>query len=85
LRRSNREHGGVRRFWGDKEEIGRVVHRPGGAVHARRVFDYEETAEDDDEAGYRFGIHAFQPGEHVSIRDEDGALHTFQVVTVEAV
>jgi hypothetical protein len=54
-------------------------------VHARRVFDYEETAEDDDEAGYRFGIHAFQPGEHVSIRDEDGALHTFQVVTVEAV
>ena len=39
--------------------------------------------EDDDEAGYRFGDHAFRNGEYVSIRDEDGALHTFQVVSVE--
>ena len=79
-----REHCGVRRFWeGEDDEIGRLVHKPGGAEHARWIFDYDETAEDDDEAGYRFGDHAFRNGEYVSIRDEDGALHTFQVVSVE--
>src|SRR6516165_3038631 len=40
-------------------------------------------AEDDDEAGYRFGNHAFRNGEYVSIRGEDGHMHTFQVVSVE--
>ncbi len=78
-----RERCGVRRFWGDEEETGRLVHKPGGKEHARWVFDYDETAEDDDEAGYRFGTHAFRPGEYVSIRDEDGGMHTFQVVSVE--
>jgi hypothetical protein len=53
------------------------------AEHARWVFDYDETAEDDDEAGYRFGNHAFRNGEYVSIRGEDGHMHTFQVVSVE--
>ena len=37
----------------------------------------------DDEAGYRFGNHVFRNGEYVSIRDEDGEMHTFQVVSVE--
>ena len=41
------------------------------------------AAEDDDEAGYRFGNHVFRNGEYVSIRDEDGDMHTFQVVSVE--
>jgi hypothetical protein len=85
LWRMNREHCGVRRFWaGEDDEVGRLVHKPGGPEHARWVFDYDETAEDDDEAGYRFGAHAFRPGEYVSIRDEDGEMHTFQVVSVEA-
>ena len=77
------EHCRVRRFWGDEEEIGRLVHKPGGKEHARWVFDYDNTAEEDDEAGYRFASHAFRPGEYVSIRDEDGDLHTFQVISVE--
>jgi hypothetical protein len=81
--RKEREHCRVRRFWGDEEEVGRLVHKPGGPEHARWVFDYDDTAEEDDEAGYRFGAHAFVPGEYVSIRDEDGDMHTFQVVTVE--
>ena len=34
--------------------------------------------------GYRFGSHAFAPGEYVSISEEDGELHTFKVVSVEA-
>ncbi len=78
-----REHCGVRRFWADEEETGRLVHRPGGREHARWVFDYDEATEFDDEAGYRFGSHVFQPGEYVSIRDEDGDMHTFQVISVE--
>jgi hypothetical protein len=74
----------VRRFWeGEDDEVGRLVHKSGGAEHARWIFDYDETAEDDDEAGYRFGDHAFRNGEYVSIRDENGEMHTFQVVSVE--
>ncbi|HKA72026.1 MAG TPA: hypothetical protein VKE26_09485 [Xanthobacteraceae bacterium] len=83
LWRMHREHCGVRRFWGNEEEFGKLVHKPGGNEHSRWVFDYDETAEDDDEAGYRFASHAFVPGEYVSIRDEDGEMHTFQVVSVE--
>jgi len=86
LWRAQREHCGVRRFWdGEDDEIGRLVHKPGGGEHARWVFDYDATAEEDDEAGYRFGSHAFVPGEYVSIRDEDGDMHTFQVISVQPV
>jgi hypothetical protein len=83
LWRQHREHCGVRQFWGGEEKIGRLVHKPGGAEHARWVFDYDPKATDDDEAGYRFASHAFVPGEYISIRDEDGDLHTFRVVSVQ--
>jgi len=79
-----RKYCGVRRFWdGEEDEIGHVVHKPGGAEHARWIFDYKSDTDDDDEAGYRFGAHAFVPGEYVSLRNDDGELHTFQVVSVE--
>lgn len=82
--RGERQHCRVRRFWeGEDDETGFVVHKPGGPEHARWVFDYDESAEDDDESGYRFGAHAFRPGEYVSIRDEDGEMHTFVVASVE--
>lgn len=69
----------VRRFWADEEEdIGHLVHRPGGSW----AFRYDIDGDEDDEAGYKFGAHPFVPGEYVSIRDEDGELITFQVVTV---
>mgnify|MGYP006919627750 CR=1 FL=1 len=83
LWRDHRDNCGVRRFWDGDEQTGFLVHKPGGAEHARWIFDYDKTAEDDDESGYRFGAHAFRPGEYVSIRDEDGEMHTFLVVTVE--
>jgi len=74
----------VRRFWaGEQDEIGKLVHKPGGAEHARWVFDYDDSTDEDDEAGYRFASHAFNVGEYVSIRDEDGDMHTFQVVSVQ--
>src|SRR5262245_37558621 len=85
LWQQHRDHCRVRRFWnGADEQIGRVVHKPGGAEHARWVFDYDETRTDDDESGYRFGAHVFSPGEYVSIKDDDGDVHTFRVVSVEA-
>jgi len=79
-----REHCRVRRFWaGEEDEIGRLVHKPGGPEHGRWIFDYEDIAGDEDESGYRFGSHAFRMGDYVSIRDENGELHTFQVASVE--
>ena len=84
LWRKGREHCRVRRFSaGEDDEIGFLVHKPGGPEHARWVFDYDASAEDDDESGYRFGSHAFRPGEYVSIRGENGDTHTFLVATVE--
>jgi hypothetical protein len=82
LWRKYRAHCGVRRFWGDEQETGRLVHKGVVAEHSRWVFDYDENSADDDESGYRFAAHAFQPGEYVSIRDEDGDMHTFRVVSV---
>jgi hypothetical protein len=84
LWRVHRDHCRVRRFWAGEEEVGRLIHRPRGNEQSRWVFDYDQASESDDEAGYRFGAHAFRPGEYVSIRDEEGDLHTFQVVSVEA-
>jgi hypothetical protein len=82
--RGQRDKCWVRRFWaGEPDQTGRLVHKPGGSEHARWVFDYDPEREEDDEAGFRFGAHAFVPGEYVSIRDEDGEMHTFQVAAVE--
>jgi hypothetical protein len=76
----------VRRFWaGEDDEVGRLVHKPGGAEHARWVFDYNPEEDDDDEGGYRFGTHAFVAGEYVSISGQDGKLHTFRVVAADPV
>lgn len=78
--KEHRDRCRVRRFWeGEEEDIGHLVHKPGGSW----AFTYDIEGDEDDEAGYRFGLHAFVPGEYVSIRDEDGDMHTFQVVTVD--
>jgi hypothetical protein len=46
------------------------------------VFDCDPRTADD-EAGYRFGAHAFAPGEYDSIDGHEGGSHTFKVVSVE--
>jgi len=82
--KTHRDQCRVRRFWqGEDDQIGHLVHKPGGAEHARWMFDYDPNRDDDDESGYRFGTHKFAPGEYVSIADERGELHTFQVVSVQ--
>jgi hypothetical protein len=76
----------VRRFWENEEDaVGLLVHRPGGAEHARWMFDYGNGSGEDDETGYRFGAHTFAAGQYVSITDHGGELHTFEVASVEPV
>ena len=73
----------VRRFWGgERDQRGFLAHRAGGAEGATWLIDYDRSTYADDEAGYRLGSHAFVEGEYVSIRDEDGELHTFKVASV---
>ncbi|WP_075216952.1 hypothetical protein [Mongoliimonas terrestris] len=80
--KSVRDRCRVHRFWGaDDEDIGHLVRRPGGSW----AFHYDVDGDEDDEAGYRLGDHRFAIGEYVSVRDEDGDLHTFRVVSTEAV
>ena len=78
--RANRNKCRVKRFWGnDPEEVGHVVRKPGGAW----AFHYDINGdEDDDETGYRFASHKFEPGEYVSIMEHDDVLRTFRVVSV---
>jgi len=77
-----RAHCRVLRFWGNQtHEIGHLVRKPGGSW----AFHYDIHGDpDDDDAGYRFGAHAFNPGEYVSIKDHDNdEMYTFKVVTVQ--
>lgn len=70
----------VKRFWaGAEDEIGHLVRKPGGSW----AFHYDIHGDaNDDETGYRFGTHAFQPGDYVSIKEHDDVLRTFRVVSV---
>lgn len=80
--RKHRDMCRVVRFWaGEEDDIGHLVHRPGGSWG----FTYDIEGDEDDESGFKLSSHRFAPGEYVSIRDDDGELHTFIVVTVEDV
>ena len=85
LWREHRERCRVRRFWaGSEDEIGHLVHKPGGTEHASWAFHYDRGGSQD-EPGYRFGAHVVAPGEYVSILDHDnGETHTFRVASVES-
>ncbi len=75
----------VHRFWGDElERRGLLVHRAGGRGGSTWAFELGEGADlNEEEDGFRFGDHAFQPGEYVSVRDDEGELVTFKVVSVK--
>jgi hypothetical protein len=76
-----RERCRVRRFWeGEDDEVGHLIRKPGGswALHYDLLGDA-----DDDESGYRFGDHVFEPGEYVSIKEHDDEMRTFKVVMVQ--
>ncbi|MTD95777.1 hypothetical protein GIW81_15670 [Hyphomicrobium sp. xq] len=76
--RLNRDRCRVRRFWAGEEERGRLVHKRGGTW----AIDYDPKTEDDDEPGFRFDKHRFAPGEYVSLKEHDGHMRTFRIVSV---
>jgi hypothetical protein len=73
----------VRRFWPhEPEQVGHVQHKRGNMW----AFHYDIHGDPShDETGFRFASHAFVPGEYVSIKEQDGALRTFHVVSVRDV
>ncbi len=62
---------------GKEQEIGHLVHRPGGAWEIH----YEGDGAGPDETGYRFSEEQFVPGEYVSV-GEGNDMRTFKVITV---
>lgn len=72
------------RFWGDEpSRRGLIVHRAGGASGSTWAFEWNTgTKDEEEEEGFRFGDHAFRVGEYVSVREEEGELRTFRVVSV---
>ncbi|ODN71272.1 hypothetical protein [Methylobrevis pamukkalensis] len=69
----------VRRFRSDENDrIGKLVRSGGG----RWKIDYDKSDDADDELAFHFEAEHFVAGEYVSIREDDGELHTFQVVAV---
>jgi hypothetical protein len=81
LWRTHRAACGVTRFRAhEDDEIGHLVHRPGGTW----AFHYDVTGENEDEAGYRFQDERFIVGEYLSVL-EDAKQHTYLVVSVQRV
>ncbi len=78
--RAQRQRCRVRRFWeGESDEMGHLVHRRGGTW----AFHYDVAGDgDEDEPGWKFDAHAFKEAEYVSLREQDGELRTFQVISV---
>lgn len=50
--------------------------------HGQWIFDYDDRQEFDDETGFRLEAERFVPGEYISIRESDGVMHTFQIISV---
>lgn len=86
LWREHREKCWVRRFWpGEADQLGYLIHKPGGSEGARWIFDYDTDRDDDDEAGYRFSAHVFALGEYLTIRDSENERdYTFVITSIEA-
>ena len=69
----------VRKFSpGAEDRRGLILHGPGG----RWLFDYTDETVRDDEHAFNFQEERFVVGEYVSIRENDGVMHTFKVVAV---
>ena len=73
------------RFWGGEVAMrGLLIHHAGGRGGSTWAFEWKSAraAADDEDEGFRFGNHAFRVGEYVSIREAEGDLLTFRVVSV---
>lgn len=81
--RRGRKHCRVRRFWaGEDDELGHLARTRGGTW----TFRYDISGDpDEDEAGFKFDAHRFAEGEYVSLREQDGEMRTFRVISVKPV
>jgi hypothetical protein len=72
------------RFWaGEPTMQGLLVHHAGGLGGSTWAFEWKSPrAGDEEEEGFRFADHAFEVGEYVSVREAEGDLLTFRVVSV---
>jgi hypothetical protein len=70
----------VRRFnETEPDEIGHVIRKRGGSW----AFHYDIHGDaSQDETGFRLNSHRFVPGEYVSIKEPDGDLKTYRVISV---
>jgi hypothetical protein len=67
---------------GEREEVGHLVHKPGGAW----AFHYDIHGDPaHDETGFHLDTHIFKPGEYVSVKEQDEVLRTFRVISVREV
>lgn len=81
--RKQRERCRVRRFWARQpDEIGLLVHKPGGDHGGTWAFDYDAKSESDDEPGFKLDRHRLVPGEYVSITEHDGVQRAFFIKAV---
>ncbi|PZU85243.1 MAG: hypothetical protein DI527_21640 [Chelatococcus sp.] len=79
--RANKDKCRVRRFTEDGEvRAGHLARKPGGAWY----IDYRKDVADEEDA-FHFNEERFVIGEYASIRDEDGKMHTYRIVSVESV
>jgi len=77
--RAHRDRCRVRRFRpGVDDVVGVLGRKPGG----QWFLDYPDGSAVDDEAGFRFGDEHFVQGEYVSVKEDDGRMHTFRIVFV---
>lgn len=74
----NQEACRVRHFAGAHMERGRLVHDQNG-WH----FDYRK-GEEDDQAVFRLDRHTLNVGDYISVREHNGRLMTYKVVSAEA-
>jgi hypothetical protein len=68
----------VHRFWGgEDDEVGQLTRNRRGNF----AFSFRDGTEDD-EPIHRLPDHTFKSGEYLSIKEPDGKVYTFRVVTV---
>jgi hypothetical protein len=77
LWKEHRDECRVVRFRPNDEDVGHLIHRPGGWA-----FHYDVDGDEADEAGFRFADERFAPGEYVSIK-EGREIRTFRVSSIE--
>ncbi len=77
--RESKKDAVVRKFWGDEEDhIGHLIH----TRHNTWAFSYE-PGEDDDTPFFHLETHKLDPGEYVSIKEQNGETLTYRVVSIQ--